>query len=140
MARIELVTMIAAPRDRCFDLARSVDMHTRSTVASSERAIGGRTRGLLVLGDEVTWRARHLGVWQTLTSRITAYERPTHFRDSMVRGAFARFDYAAPLGRLGRVAEVLVLTSYLRRFLEARNREIKSVAESDAWRELLPGA
>ena len=94
----------------------------------------------------MTWRARHFGVWQTLTSRITAYERPTYFRDSMVRGAFARlehehhfaedggetvmrdvFDFAAPLGALGRVAKRTVLTGYLRRLLEARNREIKAV-------------
>ena len=160
MARIEVVTTIAAPRDRCFDLARSVDLHTRSTAASGETAVAGRTRGLLELGEEVTWRARHFGVWQTLTSRITAYERPAYFRDSMVRGAFARldhdhrftadarggttmtdvFEYAAPLGALGRMAEALVLTRYLRRLLEARNREIKAVAESDAWRQFLPGA
>ncbi len=156
--RIELTIHIAAPRDWCFDLARSVELHTRSTASTGERAIAGRTSGLLALGDEVTWRARHFGVWQTLTSRITAYERPVYFRDSMVRGAFARldhehhfaedgrggtvmrdlFDFAAPFGVLGWVAEGLILTRYLRRFLEARNREIKVVAESDAWRRFVP--
>lgn len=119
--------------------------------------MGGRTTGLLGLGEEVTWRARHFGVWQTLTSRITAYERPAYFRDSMVRGAFARldhdhhftedggdtvmrdvFEFAAPLGVLGRVAERAVLTRYLRRLLEVRNREIKAVAESEAWRRFVP--
>ena len=158
--RIELTIQIAAPRERCFDLARSVELHTRSTASTGERAIAGRTSGLLALGDEVTWRARHFGVWQTLTSRITAYERPAYFRDSMVRGAFARLDhehyfaedgrgrtvmrdvfaFAAPFGVLGRVAERLILTRYLRRFLEARNREIKVVAESDAWTQFVPSA
>ena len=158
MARIELSTRIAAPRERCFDLARSVELHTRSTAATGERAIAGRTSGLLALGDEVTWRARHFGVWRTLTSRITAYERPAYFRDAMVRGTFTRFehdhyfvegdpgvtimrdivDYVAPLGRIGQLAERLALTRYLRRFLEVRNREIKAVAESDAWRQFLP--
>ncbi len=151
--RIELTTHIAAPRERCFDLARSVELHTRSTASTGELAVGGHTSGLLALGDEVTWQAKHFGVWQTLTSRITAYERPAYFRDSMVRGAFARldhehhfaedgrggtvmrdlFEFAAPFGVLGWAAERLVLTRYLRRFLEARNREIKTVAESDAW-------
>lgn len=98
MARIELTTRIAAPRELCFDLARSVELHTRSTGRSREAAVRGRTTGLLALGDEVTWRAKHFGVWQTLTSRITAYER----------------------------------------FLEGRNREIKGVAESDAWRRFVP--
>src|SRR6185437_9192306 len=112
---------------------------------------------LLALGDEVTWRARHLGVWQELTSRITVFERPLHFRDTMVRGAFARFDhdhyfepvndgtlmrdvfeYRAPLGPLGSVAERLFLTAYMRRFLSARMRELKALAESEAWIGFVP--
>jgi ligand-binding SRPBCC domain-containing protein len=84
-----------------------------------------------------------------LTSRITVFAPPRHFRDSLVRGAFARFDhdhwfdphaggtlmidvfdYAAPLGLLGRIAERLVLDRYLRRLLTERGRGIKAVAES----------
>ncbi len=154
MARIDITTHIAAPPDRCFDLSRSVELHTRSAAATGEVAIAGRTSGLLELGDEVTWQGRHFGVRQTLTSRITAYERPAHFRDSMVRGAFARldhdhhftddgyggtivrdvFEFAAPYGLLGRVVERLLLTPYLHRFLVVRNRTIKTIAESEAWR------
>ena len=51
-----------------------------------------RCRGVIGLGDSVTWRARHFGVWQRLTSKITALERPRHFRDTMTSGAFARFE------------------------------------------------
>lgn len=161
MATITLATHIAAPRERCFDLARSVDLHVRSTAATGERAVAGKTTGLLALGDEITWRARHLGVRQSLSGRITAYDRPRHFQDTMLRGAFARLrhdhyfdaapdggggtvmrdvlDYAAPLGPLGWLAERLFLTAYLRRFLEARNRELKAVAESDGeWALFVP--
>lgn len=158
MARIELTTRIAAPRARCFDLSRSVEFHTRSTAATGETAVAGRMDGLLGPNEEVTWRARHFGVTQTLSTRITAFSRPAHFRDTMIRGAFARFDhdhhfdddghggtvvrdvfdYRAPLGPLGRVAEWLFLTRYMRRFLETRNAEIKGAAESDAWRRFLP--
>lgn len=159
MARIELSLLVAAPASRCFDLARSIDAHIQSTAATSERVVGGRTAGLLGLGDEVTWRARHLGVWQELTSRITVFERPLHFRDSMVRGAFARFDhdhyfepangetllrdvfdYRAPLGPLGWLAERLFLSAYMRRFLLTRMRELKALAESDAWARFVPPA
>ena len=156
MARIETSTRVSAPPERCFDLARSVDLHTRSTAATGERAVGGVTRGLLGPGQAVTWRARHFGVRQTLTSRITVYDRPRHFRDSMVSGAFRRFDHdhyfepsgdggtvmrdvfdyeapLGPLGPLGRLAERLFLSRYLRRFLEARNREVRAVAESEDW-------
>jgi hypothetical protein len=48
------------------------------------------------------------------------------------------FDFAAPFGPLGRAAERVVLTRYLRAFLEARNRVIKTAAESDAWRRFVP--
>jgi ligand-binding SRPBCC domain-containing protein len=156
VVRIELTTRIAAPRERCFDLARSVELHTESAARSCETAVGGRTGGLLALGDEVTWRARHLGVWQTLTSRITAYDRPLHFRDSMVRGAFAYlrhdhhfveegadtvmrdvFEFAAPLGVLGWLAERLILRSHLLDLLQSRNHQIKAVAQSDGWRRFL---
>ena len=156
MPRIELTTRIAAPVQRCFDLARSVELHVRSTSATGECAIAGKTTGLLAFGDRVTWRARHFGIWQTLTSRISAFDRPAYFRDSMVRGAFRRldhdhfftedtggtvmrdvFEYCAPLGPLGWLAERLFLTRYLRRFLETRNQELKTVAESSAWKEFL---
>jgi len=113
--------------------------------------------GLLELGDEVTWRARHFGVTQTLSTRITVCEPPHHFQDVMLRGAFRRFthdhyfddahrgttmrdvfDFTAPLGPLGRLAEWLFLTAYMTRFLETRNRELKAVAESSAWAEYMP--
>jgi ligand-binding SRPBCC domain-containing protein len=156
VARIELVLQIAAPLERCFDLARSVDAHVHSSAATRERVIGGRMTGLLELGDDVTWRARHLGVQQDLTSRITAFDRPSHFRDSMVRGAFARFDhdhffeptatgtlvrdvfdYNAPFGLLGSAAERLFLTAYMRRFLLVRLESLRDLAESDAWRQFV---
>jgi ligand-binding SRPBCC domain-containing protein len=159
MALIELTTLIAASRELCFDLARSIELHTHSTARTGETAIAGRTSGLLGLGDEVTWRAKHFGVWHTLTSRITAFDRPAYFRDSMVRGAFCHldhdhhfethgtgtlmrdvFDFAAPFAALGRLAERLVLRSYLQRFLEERNRHIKAAAESGAWRRFVPPA
>ncbi len=153
MPRIELVRVVAAPAPRLFDLARSVDAHVASTPGTSERVVAGRTRGLLGLGEEVTWEARHFGVRQRLTSRITAFDRPRHFRDSMVRGAFARFDhdhhfepgpggmtrcldvfdFDAPLGPLGRVAERLFLERYMRRFLEERLRILEEIATGDDW-------
>jgi ligand-binding SRPBCC domain-containing protein len=159
MARIELSLHVAAPPARCFDLARSVEAHTNSTQATGERAVAGKTHGLLALGDQVTWRAKHLGVWQELTSRLTAYDRRTYFRDSLVSGVFARidhdhffspseggtlvrdvFEYHAPLGPLGWAAEQLFLTAYMRRFLETRLFALKRIAESEAWVQFVPQA
>jgi ligand-binding SRPBCC domain-containing protein len=153
---IELTTEVHAPIERIFDLARSVELHMNSTAETNERAVAGVLSGLMAFGDEVTWRARHFGVWQHLTSRITMFERPFHFRDSMVRGAFRRFDhdhffaqqgentemrevfdFQSPFGILGRTAERLFLTNYMRRFLFARCTWIKTVAETEQWRRYL---
>jgi ligand-binding SRPBCC domain-containing protein len=156
MVTLRVVTLIHAPPARCFDLARSVDAHVRSTAGTGERAVAGQTTGLLELGGEVTWEARHLGVRQRLTSRITAFDRLRSFQDRMVRGAFASLEhdhvftptdggaatemvdvlrFAAPLGPIGWVAERLLLAGHLRRLLAERGRVLKGLAESDGWRE-----
>src|SRR6185503_3739919 len=57
LPRIELCTRIEASPERCFDLSRDIDLHVRTMHASGERAVGGRTSGLIELGDSVTWRA-----------------------------------------------------------------------------------
>ncbi|MEM9368188.1 MAG: SRPBCC family protein [Planctomycetota bacterium] len=156
MPVIKLTTRIDAAPEVAFDLARSIDLHIESTVGTGERAIEGRTSGLIGLGETVTWEATHFGVRQQLTSKITHYERPHSFRDSMVRGAFQRFDhdhffdvdqsgtvmtdvfdYTSPLGPLGHLADRLFLRRYMQRLLQARNEVIRSVAESgDAQRFL----
>lgn len=154
MPVIKLETKINAPVERVFDLARSIDLHTKSASKSNEEAIAGRTSGLICLDETVTWRAKHLGVRQTLTSKITIFERPFHFRDSMLRGIFKRidhdhffeeiengtlmrdeFDYDAPLWILGNLADFLFLEKYMTNFLIERNRLIKEIAESEKWRE-----
>ena len=157
MPIIELAIEIRAPIERVFDLSRSIDLHVRTTSRTGERAIGGVTTGLIGPEQEVTWLAWHFGVRQELTSQITAFARPHHFRDSMVRGAFRRFDhdhffeqlgdatmlrdrfdFESPLGLLGRVADRLFLAPYLKAFLLERNERIKCVAESDEWSRFLP--
>jgi ligand-binding SRPBCC domain-containing protein len=156
MSLIRVEIDINAPAAVCFDMARSVDAHIESARTTGERAVAGVTSGLLNLGDEVTWRARHFGVTQDLTSRIVAFDRPHHFRDEMVRGAFRRlvhdhyfepvaagtrmidvFDFTAPLGPLGTLVDRLILTAYLRHFLENRAQALKQLAESDAGRRFI---
>jgi ligand-binding SRPBCC domain-containing protein len=151
MRRLEFAITIAAPAERCFDLARSIELHMESATGSGEQAVAGRTSGLIGMNEEVTWRARHFGVWQHFTSRITAFDRPRHFRDTMVRGAFRFFEhdhfftplpdhrttmrdvlvFESPLGPLGRMVDRFILAGYLSRFLVARNRIIQQAAESD---------
>jgi ligand-binding SRPBCC domain-containing protein len=149
MPLIKLETIIKAPIQLCFDLARDVDIHMASTAQTGERAIAGITSGLMKLGDEVTWEAKHLFVRQRFTSKIVAFDSPRTFTDEMQRGAFKRFrhthifelveggtrmidelNFASPLGQLGRVVDALFLKNYLTGFLIAHNDYIKKLAES----------
>lgn len=55
---------IYAPIEICFDLARNVDIHTKTTASSKEKGVGGVTVGLLEEGDIVTWEATHFCIKQ----------------------------------------------------------------------------
>lgn len=156
MTDIELHTHIHAPIERCFLLSLSVDLHQLSTKETNERAIAGVTTGLMKLNDVVTWRAKHFGIYQNLTSRISAYEMPNYFVSEMVEGAFKKllhqhifewkngetlmtdkFSFQAPFGILGDWFSKLVLKNYMEGFLIKRNTLIKEVAEGNDWRQLL---
>lgn len=89
MPTLRIVTRIAAPVEKCFDLSRSIDLHLESMAASRERAVGGITSGLIDASQEVSWEAHHLGVRWHMTSGITEFVRPNRFVDEMVRGPFA---------------------------------------------------
>lgn len=93
MPRIELKTEIKASKEIVFDLSRSIDLHKISTEHTNEEAIAGKTSGLIGLDESVTWRARHFGIYQKLTSKITEYDRPNYFADEMIRGAFNKFKH-----------------------------------------------
>lgn len=156
MPIISLKTHIKASRSIVFDLSRSIDLHKISTEHTNEEAIAGVTSGLIGMGESVTWRAKHFGIYQKLTSRITAFEQPSYFVDEMEKGIFKYFkhehifetfgdetimkdvfDYESPLGMLGKLADRLFLKDYMRRLLEKRNEVIKEFAESARWKELL---
>lgn len=148
MPTIELRTEIKAHIEIVFDLSRSIDLHKISTEHTKETVIAGKASGLIGLHESVTWRAKHFGIYQNLTSKITEFNRPHYFADEMVSGAFKRFkhehhfsdlnggtlmtdifDYQSPLGVLGKLADELFLEKYMIALLTKRNRIIKEFAE-----------
>jgi len=150
-----LRTSILAPIKCCFDLSRSIDLNLAST-GGDQRAIAGITSGLIGPGQEITWSGRHFGFVIRHSSRITAYEFPRYFQDSMLRGVFRSYchdhyfeagngctvmkdvvRFSAPSGLVGRVVERLVLERHMRRLLECRDLYIQRVAESEEYRKYL---
>ena len=144
MARIHLETIVRAPREIVFDLSRDLDFHARSMKHTGERIVGGKSGGLIEIGEEVEWEARHFGLRLRLRSRIREMDRPSMFVDEQVRGAFSWFvhrhvfieegastrmiddwEHAAPLG----FATDLVLRGYMEKLLRIRNAAIVDEAE-----------
>ena len=148
MAIIRLETEIKASAQTCFDLSRSVDAHLSSMEHTKERAVGGRTSGLCRLNDVITWEAKHLGVKQYLTVKITKMEPYVMFEDVMVKGAFKSmqhqhhfeekngtttmrdvFAYETPGWIFGKFFDWLVLERYMTKLLRERNEALKRMAE-----------
>lgn len=148
MPTIHLHTFIQAKPAHVFDLSRNVDLHQISTKQTQEKVVAGKMSGLIGLGESVTWRAKHFGIYQNLTAKITAFEKPNSFTDEMVSGAFKSFkhvhkfegkddgtlmtdifSYTSPLGLLGKLADYLFLQTYMKNLLTVRNAVIKAYAE-----------
>lgn len=139
--RLVLRTVSGLGARELFDRSLSIDAHTASMADSAETVIAGVRQGQIGLGESVTWRARHFGLWLTMTSKITELETPWRFVDEQQRGPFKRFRHehrftetaegtlmtdtlvvTAPLGPLGWLAERLFLRRYLKHLIESRNR------------------
>lgn len=154
MPEIQLTTVIKADIQTVFDLSRDIDFHQKSVPGTDEKAIAGRTSGLIEEGETVTWRAKHLGIYQTLTVKITSMEKPFYFTDIMQKGAFKSmkhqhifrqqgentvmtdiFKFHSPYGIIGKIFDEIFLKSYMNKFLLKRNQLIKSTAEKISRRE-----
>jgi ligand-binding SRPBCC domain-containing protein len=145
---IEHSLFIDVPVEVCFDLARNVDIHTKTTAGTKETAVAGVTQGLLEKGDTVTWEATHFGMKQRLTAKVIHMVKPKEFVDIMLKGAFHSFthkhqfiaesggtimidtfEYKSPFGLIGLVADKMFLEKYMTRFIISRARELKLLAE-----------
>ena len=156
MPKIELITEIKSTIEICFDLSRSIDLHKISTAHTNEEAIAGRVKGLINLDETVTWQARHFGIRQKLTSKITEFDKPNYFVDEQINGIFKSiyhlhkfeqvgekvimkdiFEFQSPFGILGDIFNKIILTNYLKALLIKRNQIIKNFAETERWKEVL---
>jgi ligand-binding SRPBCC domain-containing protein len=153
---ITLTTHITAPAERCFLLSLSIDLHKVTMKDSNEKAIGGVTSGLIGPGKTVTWEAKHFGLKWKMQTEVNKYQYPFYFVSEMKWGPFKKmhhqhifkengidtimtdvFEFEAPAGIFGRVAEWLFLAKKLRKSLEERNRIIKKTAQTDEWKKYL---
>lgn len=152
MVTLDTNIIIRAPIEHCFDAARNIRLHPVTVWKhTKEKAVAGVTDGFIECGQTVTFEATHFGVRQRLTSEVTTYKRPIYFTDEMQTGAFRSMThqhffssldheytqmkdvliFEAPFGVLGKMAERWVLESYMKRFLEYRNKRLKEWLENE---------
>lgn len=148
MSKIYLKTFIKADIHKVFDLGRDIDLHSVSTAKTNEKAIAGRTSGLIENNETVTWRAKHLGFYQTHTSKIVDMEKPYQFTDYMLKGTFKSLhhqhifeeceggtlmtdilEFESPFGIIGKLFNFFFLKNYMKNFIVERNEIIKKTAE-----------
>lgn len=156
MPTIHLTIFIEAPIERVFDLSRSIDLHSVSMQSSNEKAIDGIMTGLINKDETVTWQAHHLFKKRTHKSIISQLTFPTYFQDEMLEGDFKSMrhehhfkpvangtimidiiHFESPYGRVGKLANAIFLTRYLKKLIETRNLVIKQYAESNKWKSIL---
>lgn len=154
MTTLTYSTVIAAPRQVCFDLSRSIDFHRFNMQHTNEEAIGGVTTGLINKGESVVWKATHFGISQIMSVKITMMVFNVAFMDEMVEGPFKgfthlhrfdehnggtlmtdSFEYQTPFGIVGKLFDKVILKRYMSRLLQHRNRMIKQAAESGEWQK-----
>jgi ligand-binding SRPBCC domain-containing protein len=156
MPVINLQTFINAPIEVVFDLSRSIDLHKSSMLHHKEEVVAGVTKGLMNVGETVTWQAKHLFVNRKLKVTITEMTMPTFFADEMLEGDFKKmrhehffetvadgtmmidkFYFESPYGVLGKLVNRIFLKKYMTRLLFERNNEIKRIAENHLWKQYL---
>jgi ligand-binding SRPBCC domain-containing protein len=150
MPVIHLTTVIHAPVEQVFDLARDIDLHKKSMQHTGEEAVAGITSGRINCNETVTWKARHIGKIRTLKVKITDMQPPTYFEDMMLEGDFKLMrhqhhfkpisngtimidilEFESPFGFIGHLFNRLYLTRYMKRLIEQRNLIIKTTAEKE---------
>jgi ligand-binding SRPBCC domain-containing protein len=146
---------IIAPIERCFLLSTSIEV---VGLTIGMKPVAGKTRGLVVGDDRLEWRGWKFGLPQRHETLITKYVRPTFFQDSMVSGRFRTFEhdhefieiggqvllkdtvrFSLPFGGAGRLVGKYVMIPHIRGLLQRRFQLLKRIAESEEWREYLPG-
>jgi ligand-binding SRPBCC domain-containing protein len=149
MTTIENTLVIAAPIERCFRLSLCIDLELEAIARYKSSAVAGVTSGLIGSGQTVTWSTRQFGTPVKHTSRITGFDAPVYFQDSMVRGIFRSYvhdhffrsidskttemrdylQFSMPVFMLGAFAERWIVKQRLSALIARRNAFIQRYAE-----------
>lgn len=149
MTQIKTLTTIKAPIEIVFNNCRNIDIHQYSASKTNEKAIAGKTSGLIDKGETVTWKGKHFGIYIQHQSIISEMNFPNYFVDEQLKGHFKSFkhqhfftqkenqtimtdilDYETPFGFIGKLFDKLLLVNHLTNFIIYRNTILKELSEN----------
>jgi ligand-binding SRPBCC domain-containing protein len=151
--RLKESVHVNAPIERCFLLSTSIELVQRTI---QMRPVSGKTTGLVVDGDRVVWRGVKFGIPAFHHTRITKYERPIFFQDTMEHGMFRSFQhdhhlhfidgqtlmydivrFSLPLGWAGHTVAKRIVVPHVLKLMLARFEMLKRLAEGDEWEQYI---
>ena len=149
MTQIKTSTTINAAIETVFNNCRNIDIHQYSASKTNEKAIAGKTSGLINKNETVTWKGKHFGIYIKHQSIISEMEFPNYFVDEQAKGHFKSFkhehifeqkenltimtdilDYETPFGFIGKLFDKLLLENHLTNFIIYRNAILKELSEN----------
>ena len=93
MTQIKTSTTINAAIETVFNNCRNIDIHQYSASKTNEKAIAGKTSGLINKNETVTWKGKHFGIYIKHQSIISEMEFPNYFVDEQAKGHFKSFKH-----------------------------------------------
>ena len=149
MFRLKESIHVNAPIDRCFLLSTSIALVEQTL---NLKPVAGKTRGLIVYGDQLLWRGWKFGLPAWHETLISRYDRPHFFQDTMGRGMFRHFQhdhrfedidgrtlmidivrFSMPLGPVGRAMGKHILVPHILDTMQKRFQLLKRIAEGSEW-------
>lgn len=157
MAEIHLTTVIYAPKQRVFDLARCVSLHKRHFESHKIFPSTGKTSGLLEIRDYTMWNGKVGNKKKQFVLDVVTMDKHDFYRDEMRKDVFDSFihehffkeidngtimidqvAYQVPHGFIGNPVNKACAEKYINTYLKGRNAMIKEYAEGNNWRAILP--
>ena len=149
MTQIKITTTIKAPIEIVFDTCRNIEIHQYSASKTNEKAIAGKTSGLINKGETVTWKGKHFGFYIQHESIISEMDFPNYFVDEQLKGHFKSFkhkhifkqkeketimtdilEYETPFCFIGKLSDKTILKNHLIKFILYRNSILKELSEN----------
>jgi ligand-binding SRPBCC domain-containing protein len=157
MPDIHLTTVIYAPKQRVFDLARCVSLHKRHFDAHKIIPSTGKTSGLLEMKDYTMWNGKLGNKKRQFILDMVAMDKHDFYRDEMRKDFFDAFvhehffkeidngtimidqiAFQLPHGFIGNLVNKACAEKYITTYLKERNAMVKEYAEGNNWRAILP--